>query len=148
MAGDPINMDFILPGHNVVDRRGSYSNLLENFQPRTGSSVATALAAGLAALIMHCARVAAIHTKNKGWADNTTARAGVLIEQYLKLRNHEAMRAALKGIGTSDEGQHKFIEVWNRFDTAAEKLKQYTPEEKMEYLAASLGPSLLVPLDP
>jgi hypothetical protein len=151
MAGDPINMDFILPGHNVFDRRGSYldSNLLENFQPRTGSSVATALAAGLAALVMHCARVAAIHTKNQGWADSTTARAGVSLERYLKLRSHEAMRAALKGIGTSDEGQHKFIEVWNKFDHATEKLRKAAiPEEKLEYLAAVLGPGLLAPLDP
>ncbi|UKZ48603.1 hypothetical protein TrVGV298_002829 [Trichoderma virens] len=109
MAGDLANMDFILPGHNVFDAVGSYNGLLENFKPRTGSSVATALAAGQAALIMH------------------------------------SMKAALKRIGTSDEGQHKFIEVWNRFDSATENLRGASMNEMLNYLAYTLGPALVPP---
>ncbi|EHK25576.1 uncharacterized protein TRIVIDRAFT_125374, partial [Trichoderma virens Gv29-8] len=123
MAGDLANMDFILPGHNVFDAVGSYNGLLENFKPRTGSSVATALAAGQAALIMHCVRLAAIHsTKN-------------VRTNFLSPRKHEAMKAALKRIGTSDEGQHKFIEVWNRFDSATENLRGASMNEMLNYLA-------------
>ncbi|UKZ75141.1 hypothetical protein TrVFT333_002814 [Trichoderma virens FT-333] len=126
MAGDLANMDFILPGHNVFDAVGSYNGLLENFKPRTGSSVATALAAGQAALIMHCVRLAAIHsTKN--------------------VRTKLAMKAALKRIGTSDEEQHKFIEVWNRFDSATEKLRGASMNEMLNYLAYTLGPALVPP---
>jgi hypothetical protein len=148
MAGDPANMDFILPGHNVFDRKGTYSNLLDDFHPRTGSSVATALAAGLAALMLHCARLAAVHTKNEGWADSP-GRGGVSVEAYQNLRSHEVMRAALRGIGTSEEGQHKFIEVWNRFDSATDKLKKLAaPEDRLEYLAAHLAPALVPVIDP
>jgi len=153
MAGDPANMDFILPGHNVLERgRGPSSylygdGLLENFTPRTGSSVATALAAGLAALIMHCARLAAIHSRNQGWGTNGAGVPGVTIEDYLRLRNCDVMKAAMKGIGTSDEGQHKFVEVWKRFDTAAEKLRS-KPDERIEYIAATLGPSLVPSMEP
>jgi hypothetical protein len=42
------------------------------FEERTGSSVATALAAGLAALVLHCVRLAAIHGETEGAAAATT----------------------------------------------------------------------------
>ncbi|KAH8892234.1 subtilisin-like protein [Thozetella sp. PMI_491] len=53
-------VEFILPGQDVSERRTSISEPTKPFRPMTGSSVATALAAGLAALILHCVKLAAI----------------------------------------------------------------------------------------
>ncbi|EKJ73006.1 hypothetical protein FPSE_06794 [Fusarium pseudograminearum CS3096] len=53
-------VNYILPGHKVAPREAD--NLPEEDDtPKTGSSVATALASGLAALSIHCVRLAAIY---------------------------------------------------------------------------------------
>ncbi len=50
-VGDPADVDFIFPGHNVVKDRPN-DVPLEKYKTLTGSSVATAIAAGLAALVL------------------------------------------------------------------------------------------------
>ena len=59
-------IDYILPGENVVLRQEDqgYHQSIQNC-PKTGSSVAAALAAGLAALIIHCVRLGAIYNSSK-----------------------------------------------------------------------------------
>ena len=59
-VGDESNIDFIFPGHEVVLERYEDA-LLHNSNLLTGSSVATAIAAGLAALVLDCVRLAALH---------------------------------------------------------------------------------------
>ncbi|EYB26929.1 hypothetical protein FG05_30350 [Fusarium graminearum] len=65
--GHDETVNYILPGHKVAPRETD--NLPEEDDtPKAGSSVATALASGLAALIIHCVRLAAIYNiyTNKG----------------------------------------------------------------------------------
>ena len=59
-VGDATNIDFIFPGHKVVKERYSEAPI-QSCNLLTGSSVATAIAAGLAALILDCVQRAALH---------------------------------------------------------------------------------------
>ena len=59
-VGDATNIDFIFPGHRVVQERYKEA-FLQNCNLLTGSSVATAIAAGLAALVLDCVQRAALH---------------------------------------------------------------------------------------
>ena len=58
-VGDANHVNFIFPGYRVVQER--YEAFLKNCKFLTGSSVATAIAAGLAALILDCVQRAALH---------------------------------------------------------------------------------------
>ena len=62
-VGDATNVDFIFPGHKVVKERYSEAPI-QSCNLLTGSSVATAIAAGLAALILDCVQRAALHYKD------------------------------------------------------------------------------------
>ena len=82
-------------------------------QEVTGSSVATALAAGLAALILYCVQVRVLlarpeHEKQKARRDFQT------------IKKHDSMMRALKDIGTTEASNHKFIEVWEVFGKKVE----------------------------
>ncbi|KAG5766076.1 hypothetical protein H9Q72_005869 [Fusarium xylarioides] len=126
-TGNPQNLSFILPGHKVVSRNPHREGALpDDFEERTGSSVATALAAGLAALILHCVNLAVVHGKEH---PSTTA---VSAEDLERLANHDDMYNVLRGIGL-DEGQQRFIEVWRRFDRPAKELKE-PMSDKMDAL--------------
>lgn len=118
-TGDPENVDFLLPGHEVSDRGDD--GIDEALKPHTGSSVATALAAGLAALIIHCVRLGAIYTAlTPGWKD----LAGAVTDKDLKrVKQHDNMRNVLMDIGTSKATKDKFIEVWKCFEGPASELK-------------------------
>ncbi|OAP61844.1 hypothetical protein AYL99_04047 [Fonsecaea erecta] len=59
-TGKSSQLDFILPGHDVRERGADGIKVDESL--KSGSSVATALAAGLAALVIHIVRLGAIET--------------------------------------------------------------------------------------
>ena len=59
-VGDATHIDFIFPGHKVVKERYGEAPI-QSCSLLTGSSVATAIAAGLAALILDCVQRAALH---------------------------------------------------------------------------------------
>ncbi len=124
-SGDPHKLDFIFPGCDVVSRNPHREGAVpSDFQEKTGSSVATALAAGLAALILHCVRVGAILTEDvtrKGTAPGAAVQA-VQADQFTSSKDQVHMRSIFESIGL-DRDQHKFIEVWNRFEEPADSLK-------------------------
>ncbi|KAF4337478.1 microbial serine ase [Fusarium beomiforme] len=130
-TGNPQNLSFILPGHKVVSRNPHREGALpDDFEERTGSSVATALASGLAALILHCVRLAIVHREKQGGAPSPTAVSDSDLE---RLTNHDDMYGVLRGIGL-DEGQQRFIEVWRRFERPAQELKAPGMNQSMEAL--------------
>jgi hypothetical protein len=64
-AGDVRDLDFILPGVDVVRRHDSsrqryLTQKVQDIPSETGSSVATALATGLAATIIYCIKASAL----------------------------------------------------------------------------------------
>ncbi|KAI1124133.1 hypothetical protein F5Y10DRAFT_280401 [Nemania abortiva] len=117
-SGDTKALSFIFPGCSVVSRNARLESAVpSHFRENTGSSVATALAAGLAALILHCVRLAAILNEN----DGQTA-APLEADNRRSLKDYRNMKAVFENIGV-DREIHKFIEVWNRFEGPAEDLR-------------------------
>ncbi|CAN8104024.1 unnamed protein product [Discula destructiva] len=115
-AGPLEKLHYILPGVDVVKQlpgRRSSRLLKEKMvatQSETGSSVATALAAGLAAMIITLAKMAAIHT-----ADSLNDRdVGVNESMVEQLQVHANMKYALDYL---DPTPNKFMQVWKRLDT-------------------------------
>jgi hypothetical protein len=124
--------DFILPGSKVKeDFSDSPCNRL-----LTGSSVATALATGLAGVVLHCARLSAM------LAHKDPEKKGVLLEtkNYVDMRSREKMAKAFKSIGTGsgERSDTKFIKTWEGFESTAERLRnsnRLSTEEKWTELA-------------
>ncbi|KAK8103407.1 uncharacterized protein PG998_010440 [Apiospora kogelbergensis] len=81
------------------------------YRPRTGSSVATARASGLAAVILHCAKGSAMRARATTATTSITTAASTTV--YDELRNHDRMNEVFLRIGTT---LGKYILVWDKFD--------------------------------
>ena len=116
-VGDQSAVDFIMPGHQVVlerpqddHRNSSSSSNVSRFTPLTGSSVATALASGLAAVVLYCVQLGGVVR-----ADGNAKVEARELQRYEALRKHERMKQAFQQIGLDKESEHKYVLVWNRF---------------------------------
>lgn len=112
---DPADVDFIFPGHNVVKERPNDAPL-EKCRTLTGSSVATAIASGLAALILYCVQLAALNTQAQ--TQQPKGSGVVTMEDFEAIKGHERMKDAFLAIGTSQASLNKYIEVWDIFESA------------------------------
>ncbi|KAI1460617.1 hypothetical protein F4805DRAFT_416485 [Annulohypoxylon moriforme] len=121
-------VDFIFPGHKVMMERYDDPNV-KSHQPRTGSSVATAFASALAAVILYCVQLA-----------NTIKYANRPNEfnAYRSLKDHERMKEAFSQIGTTKESDNKYITVWSRFTYQVKKAEQDSaPKDRyIDYIVA------------
>ncbi|RYP93507.1 hypothetical protein DL770_000391 [Monosporascus sp. CRB-9-2] len=126
---NPKEVDFIFPGHNVLkERPGDRS--VEKSKPLTGSSVATAIAAGLAALLLYCVQLSALHTEAVDQQYQHLSNA-VTMDDFKAIKRHEKMKEAFLTM-TSQGSENKFVEVWHLFGPAAKKAKGRIPEEKKQ----------------
>ncbi|KAF5558518.1 intracellular serine protease [Fusarium napiforme] len=100
-----------------------------------GSSVATALAAGLAALILYCIQVRIFLAKD---SEKQKAR-----DDYRKVKKHEWMMKAFDAIETTKESNHKFLKVWEMFGKCVEQ-KDQKPQGEWLQLVADVGTRLCV----
>jgi hypothetical protein len=129
-TGDSDSVDFILPGHNVKLKDGD-SIHQEDDNPKTGSSVATALAAGLAALIIHCVRLAAIHNFYRRKNDSTAVS-----ESSLKtIKRFDAMKEAFMKVSTEYTQKDRRLEVETFFGRPGREIDPdsgFSDEEKLE----------------
>ncbi|KAI2464187.1 hypothetical protein F4781DRAFT_425759 [Annulohypoxylon bovei var. microspora] len=125
-VGDQSLVDFMFPGDKVVIERHDNPNV-KNYTPRTGSSVATALASALAAVILYCVQLA--NTKRYAGRSNE-------LSAYKSLKDHERMKEAFSQIGTSKATGNKYIMVWNRFTREVKKAEQESApkDEYMNYI--------------
>ena len=127
--------NFIFPGVNVNTSNKSYTGDPEAFVQRsTGSSIATALAAGLAAMVTYCFKASAIHSVTTRIAQGkppTGVAELVKPEDVDKIAQHDGLKKAFERIGPLDEG--KFIAVWEVFGPATKCLTdgKKTYEEKI-----------------
>ncbi|KAI1380597.1 hypothetical protein F4677DRAFT_192150 [Hypoxylon crocopeplum] len=149
-TGKESQLDFILPGHEVTERDDAIE--VEKNSPKTGSSVATALAAGLAALIIHCVRLAAIETyreeaalRKAGETDadakKKTSDANAVTEGSLDVvKSFDGMMQIFHGIPKSTGEKDKFLEVNSTFDDPGKclcnkEMSLKTKRDKIAYLA-------------
>ncbi|KAI1125622.1 hypothetical protein F5Y10DRAFT_246719 [Nemania abortiva] len=141
-AGPVAQLDYILPGVDVIKYHtkssqksdSKYLDKLERMGTETGSSVATALAAGTAAMVLTCARIAAIDSLRSG--------RGVTENVLNEMQKRDNMAAALERLGVK-LGDNKFIEVWRTLDTQHwSSFKDMRPDAKMEMVVAKTIPLL------
>lgn len=154
-VGEEKNIDFIFPGHEVVQERYK-ETLLQNCNLLTGSSVATAIAAGLAALVLDCVQLAALHYRDlverqkklsestlqqqKLDVDQMIQRAEkVLPDDYNNLKATSGMKAAFNRIGLTSE---RYVKVWDLFQYEHRKTAGMTMEEKMETIVGKIAKRL------
>lgn len=105
-------VDFIFPGDKVIkERPGNVP--VEKCSLVSGSSVATALAAGLAALVLYCVQFSAYHCITT----NQQARV-VTLDDFHAMKTRKRMAEAFHAIHTTKDSDNKYIEVWNTFETA------------------------------
>lgn len=118
------DLKFIFPGHEVV--LGSpYDDVSDRrflgFASHTGSSVATALASGLAALVLECVRLGYISTlKNSG----QRGRGAIQRTDVDTIRKRDALESAFTYICGGRQADNKYVEVWNTFTEFGEELKR------------------------
>ncbi|KAK7698522.1 hypothetical protein SLS64_012514 [Diaporthe eres] len=107
---------------------------------RTGSSVATALAAGLAALLIHCTKLGLHYTeqcqsKNKRPDETISAKA------VASISTAEGMDAALKKLSNMSTRGTRYTNPGDVFKKATEGLKRFESNGGLENrLPESLGP--------
>ncbi|KAF3798291.1 hypothetical protein GCG54_00015272 [Colletotrichum gloeosporioides] len=134
-VGDTHELNYIFPGHEVAigDVYGVKGPELEG---HSGSSVANALAVGLAALIIECVRLGVFHTDETKPTDPTVA---IYKEDLEKIRERGQMDLALASIGTNRNTENKYIEVWHIFGRAAERLKHNVDQTSQLEVIAGLA---------
>ena len=125
-VGDDEAIDFILPG-KLVEGEGLSDAAINKVQYWTGSSVATALAAGLAALILYCAQIRIIRSKGPVEVKKAT-------EKFKALRQHENMMDAFREIGMTKK---KYLKVWDVFGKKVDAANNaaYDVGEKIDLVA-------------
>ncbi|KAF5567239.1 intracellular serine protease [Fusarium phyllophilum] len=132
-VGNASELSYTFPGDKVeVD-----SGLSRRTPPEIvdGLSVATALTAGLAALILYCIHVRIILAK-----DSEKQRAR---DTYRKVKQHDGMVKAFDAIETTKESNHMFLKVWEVFGKRVEQ-KDHKPQEERLQLVADVGARLCV----
>jgi subtilisin family serine protease len=117
------DVDYILPGTGLrVDTRGPSA---KGVKPVSGSSLATALASGLAAVILYCV---ALRDPN----------------DLDRVKGHENMKKILDNINTTgDRTKPFYLQVWDKFDPAKET--QISANEDKDRLQ-SVVTKLMAPL--
>ena len=117
-VGDQNIVDYTLPGHKV---RGVFDEDLE-IKPgsfETGSYIATALAAGLAALMIHIVRMAAIRHELGRQEPDDGSRINVAALKAIKSR--EKIRELFQDMARHSLGT--YVHVWPRFGGKVEELE-------------------------
>lgn len=130
-VGDPADVDFIFPGHNVIKDRPNDAPLENCKILLTGSSVATAFASGLAALILYCVQLGALNTQALNERLSQSAGA-VSMEDYKAVKGHDRMKEVFLAIGTSQASRNKYIEVWDVFGFAAKEAEKVGKDGRLE----------------
>lgn len=118
------DLDFVFPGHDVV-LSTPYEDILDkhfkNFDSHTGSSVATALASGLAALVLECVRLGYISSLK---SSKQRGRGAIQRGDMDRIRNREALKYAFSSICAGRLADNKYIEVWATFTEFGKDLKR------------------------
>ncbi|KAL6906988.1 hypothetical protein GGI43DRAFT_380509 [Trichoderma evansii] len=124
-VGNLGNINFTFPG-TKVEMDGLRTDDSSSREV-SGSSIATALAAGLAGLVLYCVQVRLLLSTDQ---EKQKAR-----RDFQLLKQHDYMMKALKDIGTTEESNHKFIEVWEVFGKKVEEKERYDQERWLDLIA-------------
>lgn len=125
---------YILPGHEVFERKPKGAKA----DKYTGSSVATALAAGLAGLVFHCVRLGAIYTLTTDTAERRP-KIHIVEKDYQNTRSpSKASKYMMDSFDAFGVNNAKFVEVWTlleRDSTVDENWKRWNAKERLAAIA-------------
>lgn len=112
-------IDYILPGQNITQGRNGKSRS----HALTGSSVATAFASGLAALILRCVQFAAHHQSNSldGQTDDD------MEAKLLTLKTRDGMMNAFESFSPIQVHNTRYVEVCTIFSNVARDIGDQDP---------------------
>ncbi|KAI0437606.1 hypothetical protein F4803DRAFT_565896 [Xylaria telfairii] len=116
-AGGRKIVDYVLPGHHVTEKEGD-EVFQKNKSLKSGSSIATALAAGLAALMIHIVRMAAIRTYELKRENDVEAML-IKVDELKMIKSSATMRKVFDSM-TMDK---TFVHVWSKFHQRGNELK-------------------------
>ena len=122
--------NFILPGCRIRQRywddMAAQGGEESAKRPElNGSSIATALASGLAGLLLYCVRASAVYVSNES-RKGSPPRPGASdldINDFSRLHTRAKIMEAFKHIGASSDTDAEFIRVWETFDVATKQIK-------------------------
>ncbi|KGO44383.1 Peptidase S8/S53, subtilisin/kexin/sedolisin [Penicillium expansum] len=120
IVGDMTKVDYILPG-TLVEGEEIPDSVVKNVKYFTGSSVATALAVGLAALILYCAQIRMMRAKEE--KGQYKLESG----HFDQLKKHDKMKQAFDNIGTTNDN---YLEVWKVFQKSTKDFESQTADAK------------------
>ncbi|RGP62914.1 intracellular serine protease [Fusarium sporotrichioides] len=127
-----VGITYILPGVDIVQAQmtSTSSKTVEGAKHDknlTGSSVATALAAGLAAMIIYCvkASILAVKTANH----NKAAIHAIPDDRAIQVAKPDAMKGAFRSLGSVTP--NKFIQIWEELDKARVILDRWEREKSI-----------------
>ncbi|KAL6895355.1 hypothetical protein HDV57DRAFT_506859 [Trichoderma longibrachiatum] len=144
MAGS--RFDYSLPGHEVDSssqgagegarellQRNQHCSEVDHGGLKTGSSIATALGAGLAALIIYCVRLGAayIYRVNPctGTAANSDIHNVVLGRDSLEsIKQPKKIRDVFNSMMSKSSSSDRYIEVYDMFGSLADELEMLGQE--------------------
>ncbi|KAI1654119.1 hypothetical protein F4813DRAFT_235945 [Daldinia decipiens] len=133
---------YVLPGVDVIKeqagkqagRRPFETHLLGGTTARevdvkyeTGSSVATALAAGLAAMIIYCVKASILAVKTANQNKGSVVGIAIPDNGANLITDPDAMKRAFASLGSVT--QNKFIQVWEELDNISELLEAWRGQD-------------------
>ncbi|KAK7422549.1 hypothetical protein QQX98_001572 [Neonectria punicea] len=125
---DKDKIEYFFPGNQVAEAWNPRSAGTVKYHD--GSSVGTALAAGLASLIMYCAAIARQH-----YADSKSSLSNPYEKLVDALQDRENMKRAFDNIESPHWTDKKYLPVWDVFGPIADKMNQERDgNKKMEEL--------------
>ncbi|KAF5642480.1 intracellular serine protease [Fusarium tjaetaba] len=123
-----VGITYILPGVDVVQDQlkgaGEGSKTGKNL---TGSSVATALGAGLAAMIIYCVKASILSVKTAN--QNKAAIHPIPDDRAIQVAKPDAMKRAFASLVSTTS--NKFIQVWEELDKARVILERWEREKSI-----------------
>jgi hypothetical protein len=132
---------YVLPGVDVIKEQVGNSSTkgitkrVKDFKYETGSSVATALASGLAAMIIYCVKASILAVKTANQNKGRVVGLAFQDNGAELIADPDAMKRAFASLGKVTP--NNFIPVWEELDKATEILKNgrehgLSPEAKQE----------------
>ncbi|PNP41524.1 hypothetical protein TGAMA5MH_06625 [Trichoderma gamsii] len=123
---------YVLPGVEVIRDQvssssfdvlsaGRFTKRVEDFKYETGSSVATALAAGLAAMVIYCIKTSIMNMKIMNQNKDPIVGSAIGDNDANLIAAPDAMKRAFARLGNVTP--NKFIQVWEKFDGISETLE-------------------------
>ncbi|KAH7146248.1 hypothetical protein EDB81DRAFT_934149 [Dactylonectria macrodidyma] len=124
---NPNERHFFFPGVDVPDLRQNFQYAYESPETdpygNSGSSIACALAAGQAALILHCVKLGIYYTKRTE-LDKMTPQEKITEEDLKRVKRFEPMRAAFEAVCTENLSNHKVSYPAQRFERATDSMRK------------------------